>query len=91
MKDDRFASGCFINIHENSVTFCGIIASLKQLNKTTVVLFLGVDIKQYIEVIVTQSKKNYINSTHIGIKGTGLFQKNRKYLNIIECDSFKAF
>ena len=58
MKPDSFATGCYINYLESGeIEFCGIIASFKQLSDSNVVLFLGVDCKKYIEVILTLGKK----------------------------------
>ena len=92
MKPDSFATGCYINYLESGeIEFCGIIASFKQLSDSNVVLFLGVDCKKYIEVILTLGKKNRINSTHIGIKGKGRFQKGKKHLGIVEASIYKAF
>jgi DNA polymerase III alpha subunit len=73
MKNNDFFPGCYLNIKDNDIYhFNGIIASsriIKNKKNKKLILFIGVDTKKYIEVIIQNIK--FFDIKNIGIEGIG--------------------
>lgn len=76
MITDEFFPNCYLNIKNDEYEFNGIIASHRLINfstkskdNKTLMLFIGVYSKKYIQVNIENIK--YFNNKFIGIKGKG--------------------
>ena len=94
MTNNNFFPGCYYYKNDNIYHFNGIIASMRLKNNPNskektkyAMIYIGVDSKKYIQVNIDKIK--YIDSTKIGITGTGKPICDLDALcDIITCDNF---
>ena len=96
MINDDFFPNCYLTIKSNDVyEFNGIIASHRMINShskdnKTLMLFIGVDKKKYIQVNI--SKVRYFDNRFIGIIGKGKPESSLdKQCSIISVEEYKFY
>lgn len=97
MKDDEFFPECYLIIENNNYKFNGIIASIKyknykkgEIKSKNLILFIGVEKKKYIQIIIENIK--YFDSKKIGIIGNGKIKNEKdKLYDIIYADNYSFY
>ena len=88
ISNGHFYPNCYGYYRNNIYHFRGLIAQTKVLTNT-IIVFLGVGIKKYIEIIIKNHRFNKNNFTKFGIKGYGKLLDNN--ILSIECIRYNYF